>query len=113
MDKARKPGTFKPGNNANPKGRPKGIEDIRTKVWSVQATLERMGYDPIEALVMMAQDDTIENSVRIKANIELTSRIAPLLKSIDNKISGGLTIDNEALKTKLEKEIAAAKAIKI
>lgn len=103
--------SFKPGQVTNPKGRVKGIQDIRTKVWSVQATLERMGYDPIEALIKMAKDETIENSVRIKANVELTSRIAPLLKQIDQNHKGTVNVDIPALTAKFEDAIAKAKVM--
>lgn len=44
---------WRPGQSGNPNGRPKGSQDRRTR--NIQATLDRLGFDPFEKKVRLAQ----------------------------------------------------------
>lgn len=76
-----RPTVFKQGNP----GRPKGVQDMRTRYYDVLSKLKEMGHDPVEALIILAQDESEDSKLRLKANCELMARIAPVLKAIEHK----------------------------
>lgn len=84
---------FPPGVSGNPKGRPKNIEDKRTKennkYYDTLAKLRAMGYDPVESMVELARDTGEDRKLRFLADKELMARIAPTVKSI--QVQGDLS----------------------
>lgn len=97
---------FKPGQSGNPAGKPKGAISKRKR--SVLDTVERLGIDPFEVLLLFAKGDwralgyesekfivsqndhgvyekfTIDPSVRAKCAAEAIQYIVPKLKSVEH-----------------------------
>jgi hypothetical protein len=72
---------FKPGNKANPSGRPKGA---KSKVrFDVAQTLKDLKYCPFTHLYQMATDETWSKRERTQAACELASYVAPKLKAVE------------------------------
>jgi hypothetical protein len=55
------------------------------KFYDVHEILERMGYNPVEALVRIAMNDTLDYSLRLKATIVLADKTIPSLKNVEHK----------------------------
>lgn len=95
-------GTPKKGEIRNPWGGlgkdGKGKINSKKRFYDVQTKLQAMGYDPIEALIMTAKDEKIEMRIRHDANKELTSLIAPQLKSIEHQVDEGIIEEIKGLK---------------
>jgi|TARA_R100001530_G_scaffold80298_2_gene56052 hypothetical protein len=74
-------------------GRPKGSLGEKTK--AVQAKLEQLGCDPIEALANISMDNSNTPELRFQANKELAQYIAPKRKAIemDANLDGGLKVN--------------------
>ena len=74
-------------------GRPKGSLGEKTK--AVQAKLEELGCDPIEALANISMDNSNTPELRFQANKELAQYIAPKRKAIemDANLDGGLKVN--------------------
>ena len=74
-------------------GRPKGSLGEKTK--AVQAKLEELGCDPIEALANISMDTSNTPELRFQANKELAQYIAPKRKAIemDANLDGGLKVN--------------------
>ena len=74
-------------------GRPKGSLGEKTK--AVQAKLEELGCDPIEALANISMDNSNTPELRFQANKELAQYVAPKRKAIemDASVDGGLKVN--------------------
>ena len=74
-------------------GRPKGSVGEKTK--AVQAKLEELGCDPIEALANISMDNSNTPELRFQANKELAQYVAPKRKAIemDANLDGGLKVN--------------------
>ena len=74
-------------------GRPKGSLGEKTK--AVQAKLDQLGCDPIEALANISMDNSNTPELRFQANKELAQYIAPKRKAIemDANLDGGLKVN--------------------
>ena len=74
-------------------GRPKGSLGEKTK--AVQAKLEELGCDPIEALANISMDNSNTPELRFQANKELAQYVAPKRKAIemDANLDGGLKVN--------------------
>ena len=74
-------------------GRPKGSLGEKTK--AVQAKLEELGGDPIEALANISMDNSNTPELRFQANKELAQYVAPKRKAIemDANLDGGLKVN--------------------
>lgn len=70
-----------PKKFGNPRGRPPGVQDWRSRYYDTMAKLKEMGHDPIEALILMAQRESCAK-IRLEANKQLAARIAPPIKAI-------------------------------
>ena len=73
-------------------GRPKGSLGEKTK--AVQAKLEELGCDPIEALANISMDNSNTPELRFQANKELAQYVAPKRKAVEleGMIDGGLNV---------------------
>lgn len=70
-----------PGGRREGAGRPPGrLSDITL---IARAVMEERGYNPIEALIDIAEDDENSIKIRIDAHKELAKYYAPQLKSMD------------------------------
>lgn len=90
------------GQTNNPKGRPKGIKDIRTQTRrDANAIADRLGCDPFEILVHFAKGDadalgydggTIPPDMRLQAAKEASQYLYPKRKAVEHsgEIKGGL-----------------------
>tara|TARA_A100001201_G_C3930981_1_gene153589 strand:- start:171 stop:461 length:291 start_codon:yes stop_codon:yes gene_type:complete len=74
-------------------GRPKGSLGEKTK--AVQAKLDELGCDPIEALANISMDTSNTPELRFQANKELAQYVAPKRKAIemDANLDGGLKVN--------------------
>ena len=74
-------------------GRPKGIPNKRTK--EIAERLAELDCDPIEGMAMIANDTTLDHSLRLQAFKELAQYVAPKRKSvdIDATIDGNVSIE--------------------
>ena len=74
-------------------GRPKGSLGEKTK--AVQAKLDELGCDPIEALANISMDNSNTPELRFQANKELAQYVAPKRKAIemDASVDGGLKVN--------------------
>ena len=74
-------------------GRPKGSLGEKTK--AVQAKLDQLGCDPIEALANISMDASNTPELRFQANKELAQYIAPKRRAIemDALVDGGLNVN--------------------
>tara|TARA_R100000008_G_scaffold5916_1_gene3412 strand:+ start:149 stop:439 length:291 start_codon:yes stop_codon:yes gene_type:complete len=74
-------------------GRPKGSLGEKTK--AVQAKLDELGCDPIEALANISMDNSNTPELRFQANKELAQYVAPKRKAIemDANLDGGLKVN--------------------
>ena len=74
-------------------GRHKGSLGEKTK--AVQAKLEELGCDPIEALANISMDNSNTPELRFQANKELAQYVAPKRKAIemDANLDGGLKVN--------------------
>ena len=74
-------------------GRPKGALGEKTK--AVQAKLDQLGCDPIEALANISMDNSNTPELRFQANKELAQYVAPKRKAIemDANLDGGLKVN--------------------
>ena len=74
-------------------GRPKGSLGEKTK--AVQAKLDQLGCDPIEALANISMDNSNTPELRFQANKELAQYVAPKRKAIemDANLDGGLKVN--------------------
>lgn len=78
---------FKPGNNANPRGRPKGTG---RKIWDTAKILEEEGYNPILELINLARNAETQK-IKCDALAILVARIAPVLKAVEHSMTEGST----------------------
>lgn len=71
---------FKPGNCANPTGRPKGAKNkVRLDVADI---LSKAGFNPFVELVNLARKGE-DDRIKLDATKELAGYVAPKLKSIE------------------------------
>ncbi len=73
-------------------GRPVGA--IGTKSKEIAEKLKKLDCDPIEALAMIAQDQTNTPELRFQANKELAQYVAPKRKAVemDAALDGGINV---------------------
>jgi hypothetical protein len=72
---------FKPGNRANPSGRPKGTKNkVR---FDVSEILSNLKYCPFTHLYKIATDESWSKRERTQAACELAGYVAPKLKAIE------------------------------
>ena len=70
-------------------GRPKGSRNKRT-VELVELLAERFpGYDPVAAMAEMANDTSLDDSLRLSASKEVAKYCRPQLKAIEHSTTGG------------------------
>jgi len=74
-------------------GRPKGALGEKTK--AVQAKLDQLGCDPIEALANISMDTSNTPELRFQANKELAQYVAPKRRAVemDALVDGGLNVN--------------------
>ena len=74
-------------------GRPVGAIGTRSK--EIASKLKELDCDPIEALAMIAKDQTNTPELRFQANKELAQYVAPKRKAVemDAALDGGLNIN--------------------
>ena len=74
-------------------GRPKGALGEKTK--AVQAKLDQLGCDPIEALANISMDNSNTPELRFQANKELAQYVAPKRKAVelDAAVDGGINVN--------------------
>ena len=74
-------------------GRPNGLPNKRTK--EIAERLAELDCDPIEGMAMIANDTTLDHSLRLQAFKELAQYVAPKRKSvdIDATIDGNVSIE--------------------
>jgi len=87
MSNKSKAGGFREGS-----GRPKG--SLGEKSLAVQAKLEQLGCDPIEALANISMDTNNTPELRFQANKELAQYVAPKRKAVEleGTLDGGLNV---------------------
>lgn len=71
-----KQGGARPGS-----GRPAGSPNKRTQ--EIQERLAQLECDPIEGMAMIANDPSLDQSIRLQAFKELAQYVAPKRKAID------------------------------
>ena len=88
MSNKTKAGGFREGS-----GRPKG--SLGEKTLAVQAKLEQLGCDPIEALANISMDNNNTPELRFQANKELAQYVAPKRKAVEleGSLDGGLNVN--------------------
>lgn len=62
-------------------GRPKGASNKRTQ--EIQERLDELNCDPIEGMAMIANDTSLDHSLRLQAMKELAQYVAPKRKAVD------------------------------
>tara|TARA_R100000234_G_scaffold119919_1_gene104335 strand:+ start:437 stop:745 length:309 start_codon:yes stop_codon:yes gene_type:complete len=74
-------------------GRPKG--SLGDKSLAVQALLEKVGCNPIEALANIAMDNSNTPELRFQANKELAQYVAPKRRAVelDAEVDGGISVN--------------------
>ena len=74
-------------------GRPKAALGEKTK--AVQAKLDQLGCDPIEALANISMDNSNTPELRFQANKELAQYVAPKRKAVelDAAVDGGINVN--------------------
>ena len=74
-------------------GRPLG--DLGEKTKAVQAKLDQLGCDPIEALANISMDNSNTPELRFQANKELAQYVAPKRKAVelDAAVDGGINVN--------------------
>ena len=84
---------FEKGQPRHPDaGRKVGSQNKLTLM--VTTRLEELGCDPIEGMVIIAQDLEVPIDLRLKAFSELAQYAYPKRKAIDHTITGGLILDH-------------------
>ena len=82
----KEPKNTKPVNKG---GRPKGSRNKRT-VELVELLAERFpGYDPVAAMAEMANDPSLDDSLRLSASKEVAKYCRPQLKAIEHSTQAG------------------------
>jgi len=71
---------FKPGNVANPKGRPKGA--VNKFKFDVLSICEKVGFNPFSELIHLAKNGS-NDRIKLDATAELAGYVAPKLKAIE------------------------------
>ena len=81
------------GGHRDGAGRPKGSLGEKTK--AVQAKLDQLGCDPIEALANISMDTSNTPELRFQANKELAQYVAPKRRAVemDALVDGGLNVN--------------------
>jgi len=81
------------GGHRDGAGRPKGSLGEKSK--AVQAKLDQLGCDPIEALANISMDTSNTPELRFQANKELAQYVAPKRRAVemDALVDGGLNVN--------------------
>ena len=74
--------TFVRGKSGNPKGRPKGSRNAKTKL--AAELCAKMKFDPIQALIEIAQDKGVKVETRAAAAREVAKYVRPQLRAIEH-----------------------------
>ncbi len=69
----------------NPAGRPKGTPDRRTLHKTVHEQLVIAGFNPVQAMIRIAMDESIDIKTRKSATKDLLDKAYPDLKAVDIK----------------------------
>ena len=81
------------GGHRDGAGRPKGSLGEKTK--AVQAKLDQLGCDPIEALANISMDTSNTPELRFQANKELAQYVSQKRKAVelDAAVDGGINVN--------------------
>tara|TARA_B100000287_G_scaffold365834_1_gene360752 strand:- start:21173 stop:21499 length:327 start_codon:yes stop_codon:yes gene_type:complete len=86
-------------------GRPKGQANKRTQ--AIQERLEELQCDPIEGMAMIANDMSLDHSLRLAAMKELAQYVAPKRKAVDMATTFDGSVNIEVVKfSEIEKQEA-------
>lgn len=69
---------FQPGQSGNPAGAPKGHKKLRTRM--LEEKLEACGYDPLQALIDVAQDKDTPIEIKVRVDMDLMAFLYPKRK---------------------------------
>ena len=83
---------FKEGQSGNPGGRPKGSKSYKTKL--VEEKLAELNCDPIEGMVLLAQDEATDVGIRARLFSELANYIYPKRKAVELKYKVDLNLES-------------------
>ena len=72
---------FEKGQSGNPGGRPKGSKSYKTKL--VEEKLAELNCDPIEGMVLLAQDEGTDVGIRARLFSELANYIYSKRKAVE------------------------------
>lgn len=64
----------------------------------VRKLMDDAGYNPIEAMMEMAQDEMVDRKIRLSLHKELAQYYAPKLKSVDVSHKGNVGIQVQVLR---------------
>ena len=70
-------------------GRPKGSRNKRTAELAELLAKQFPGYDPVTAMAAMANDKSLDETLRLAANKEVAKYVRPQLKAIEHSTQGG------------------------
>jgi hypothetical protein len=70
-------------------GRQKGTRNKRTQELTELLEKRFPGYDPVSAMAAMANDTSLDETLRLSANKEVAKYVRPQLKAIEHSTQGG------------------------
>ena len=79
-------GRFMPGVSGNSRGPDKGYKKLKTRL--VEEKLAELKCDPIEGMVVLAQDETTNIGVRAKLYSELANYVYPKRRAVELETKG-------------------------
>ena len=83
---------FKPGESANPNGRPRGSKNYKTLAF--EERLESLGCDPLKVLATICNNEREETNLRLAAAKELVGYVYPKRKSVELEHKGDLNLES-------------------
>ena len=92
------PNNFAKGGARLGSGRPSNSERMTIQSLNLVSKMNELEYDPIEEMVFMARDKTLDDNLRASIHKELAQYIAPKRKSVDFAV-GQSTEFNLSIKT--------------
>lgn len=103
-------GTFK--GSGNPEGAKKGVKRLRTRM--LEEKLAIAGYDPLDALIEVAQDKSTPRDIKVRVDMELMCFLYPKRKPqnepVDIPLGSTNTLSELALaQSIIIKEVAQGK----
>jgi hypothetical protein len=85
-------GRFKAGVSGNSKGPQRGYKKLKTRL--VEEKLAELNCDPIEGMVILAQDEETDTGIRAKLYSELANYIYPKRKAIELEHKGDSDLES-------------------